>query len=311
MFRYLREPLLQFLVIGALIYSAYAIFGTPEETLDEGEIVIDAAMIGSISSSWEARMNRPPTLQELNNMIQQRLREEILYREAIAMGLGEGDPITRRRLAQKIEFLTKDVARLKEPDAGELEAYFADNIDDYREPDRITFTQVFVNPDKRGAATLDDAADLLEELKAQGEPSEETSDMGDRFMLQSYFPQKSELDVRRLMGSGFAVEVMTLEPGQWHGPVLSGYGVHLIYVHAFQAAPEPKYADVAQAVFDNWQEEQQTQFNESYYESLKNRYEIVIEDPPEGSVIVQAGSSSGEEGSAPAAADEAEEEPAS
>lgn len=278
--RLAREPLLQFLVIGACIYGAYAWFGAPDETAGEMTIVVDADRVQGFIDGWQGRFNRAPTEQELNGMIDQFIREDILYREAEAMGLGEDDPITRRRLAQKLEFLTRDVARLKTPAEGELEAYFEANQAAYREPDLITFSHVFIDPDQRDDATLDDAEALLAELEPLGEPDAETLQRGDRFMLQNYYPQKTALEVRKQFGTGFTDVVMELEPGQWHGPVLSGYGVHLVYVHAMQAAPPPVFADVEQAVFEDWQAEQQAQFNEDFFQSLKSRYQIVIEPAP-------------------------------
>ncbi len=213
-------------------------------------------------------------------MIGQFVREDILYREAVAMGLGEDDAITRRRMAQKLEFLTRDIARLREPAEGELEKYFEDNEELYRQPDLITFSHVFLDPDQREEATLDDAADLLVQLQAAGEPDSERLNAGDRFMLQSYYPRKSELDIRRQLGSGFSAAVMKLESGRWHGPILSGYGTHLVYVHALEVAPQPVFEDVRDDVFESWQEEQQEEFNAEYFESLKSRYEVVIEEPP-------------------------------
>ncbi len=98
-------------------------------------------------------------------------------------------------------------------------------------------------------------------------------------MLQSYYPRNSEIDIRRQFGGGFSAAVMRLEPGQWHGPVLSGYGTHLVYVHTLEVAPPPVFADVRDDVFENWQGAQQEKFNSQYFESLKSRYEIVIEKP--------------------------------
>jgi len=278
--RLAREPLLQFLVIGACIYGAYAWFGAADETAGEMTVVVDADRVQGFIDGWRSRYGRPPTEQELTGMIEQFIREDILYREAEAMGLGKDDPITRRRLAQKLEFLTKDVARLKTPDEGELEAYFEANAASYREPDLITFSHVFLDPDVREDATLDDAKALLAELEPLGEPDAEVLGRGDRFMLQSYYPQKTELEVRKQFGGGFTDVVMELAPGRWHGPVLSGYGVHLVYVHSLQQAPPPAFADVQQAVFEDWQAEQQAQFNEDFFQSLKSRYEIVVEPAP-------------------------------
>jgi hypothetical protein len=280
-----KEPLIQFLLIGACIYGAYAWFGVPDEDVVDNTIIVDAARIESFLGQWQKRWNRPPTQQELDGVINAFVREDILYRAALEMGLDQDDPITRRRMAQKLEFLTNDIALFKEPVPGELEQYFEDNQALYREPDLITFSQVFFDPDQREEATLDDAAEMLAQLEAVGEPDPATLGAGDRFMLQNYFSEASEFEVRRQMGSGFTDAVMQLEPERWHGPVLSGYGVHLVYVYRLAKAPAPLFADVQPRVLEDWQTEQQAEFNETFFESLKRRYEIVIADPPDGAVL--------------------------
>jgi peptidyl-prolyl cis-trans isomerase C len=272
-----REPLLQFFIIGLFIYGAYGLYGVSTDDVEANIIVVDENRIQAFTSSWQSRWKRLPTEQELNGLINQYIREDIFYREAVAMGLDKDDPITRRRLAQKLEFLSKDIAALKEPEQGELEQYFADNLNQYLTPDMVTFKHIFIDPDKRGDATLDEAALILAELQTVDSTDSDISMLGDRFMLQNYYSQQSELDIRKLFGSGFALAVMQLEEKQWHGPVLSGYGTHLVYIDTVDKAPTPKFEEVQEAVFQNWQMEQQEQFNQAYFESLKSRYEIVIE----------------------------------
>ncbi|MBT8440876.1 MAG: peptidyl-prolyl cis-trans isomerase, partial [Gammaproteobacteria bacterium] len=241
---FFKEPLVQFLLLGACIYGAYALFGTPDDEESQRTVYISEAQITNLSAMWEKRWNRPPTETELVGLVRAYMREDILYREAIAMGLDNDDHIIRRRLAQKLEFLTNDLVQMQEPSDEELTAYFEENTELFRAPDRVTFAHVFFNPDSRGDATLDDAAAALERLQAAGDPNGEVVEEGDRFMLQNYFVEASELDVRRAMGSGFADSVMQLESGVWHGPVLSGFGTHLVFVSEFEPAPPPELADV-------------------------------------------------------------------
>jgi len=279
------EPLVQFLIIGACIYGAYALFGTPEEDFRDTTIRVDANRIEAFIGQWEGRWNRPPTRQEIDGIIQQYVREDILYRQAVAMGLNEDDPITRRRMAQKLEFLTADLAMMKQPAEGELEQYFRDNQANYRAPDQISFSQVFFDPDARDEATLDDAAEVLVQLRSAGEPDAQTLEAGDRFMLQGYFPSVTEAEIGRTMGSGFSEAVMQLDPGQWHGPVLSGYGVHLVYVYDFLAAPPAVFEDVQATVLEDWHAVQREQFNADFFEALKNNYEIIIDEVPADRLI--------------------------
>ena len=235
LFQLLKEPLLQFLIIGAGIYGAYALFGTAEDDFRDTTILVDSNRINTMISQWERRWNRLPTRKEIDGLIEAYIREDVLYRQAVAMGLNEDDPITRRRMAQKLEFLTSDLSQMQQPREDELEQYFAENQASYRDPDRISFIQVFIDPDKRKDETLSDATKILEKLRSAGQPDAETLHAGDRLMLQNDFDSASERDIRRQLGSGFAEVVMELEAGLWHGPVLSGYGVHLVYVYEFVA----------------------------------------------------------------------------
>ena len=283
--RLFKEPLIQFLIIGAAIYGAYAMFATPEENFRDTLVHVDSNRINGFISEWEARWSRPPTREEIDGLIQSYIKEDVLYRQAVAMGLNEDDPITRRRMAQKLEFLTSDLAMMIQPAEGELERYFSDNSEAYRAPDRMTFSQVFFDPDSRGNSTLKDAAEALLELQAAGVPTEESMQVGDGFMLQSDFVSVTATEAARQMGSGFVEAVVQLEPGSWHGPVLSGYGVHLVYVYSYKKSPPAVFEEVQAAVLENWQLEQREQFNADFLRNLKERYEIVIDEVPADRIL--------------------------
>ena len=158
-------------------------FGTPEEDFRDTLVRVDSKRIDAFISEWESRWNRPPTREEINGLIQSYIKEDVLYRQAVEMGLNEDDPITRRRMAQKLEFLSSDLAMMVQPAKGELEQYFNDNSKAYRAPDLMTFGQVFFDPDSRGDSTLEDAADALLELQVAGLPTEESMQGGGRFYV--------------------------------------------------------------------------------------------------------------------------------
>ncbi len=300
--RLFTEPLIQFLIIGACIYGAYAWFGAPEENFRDTTVHVDSARINAFISEWESRWNRPPTREEVDGLIQSYIKEDVLYRQAVVMGLNEDDPITRRRMAQKLEFLTSDLAMMVQPQEGELEQYFSENSELYRAPDRMTFSQVFFDPDSRGNRTLEDAAEALAQLQAAGVPTEESMQMGDGFMLQSDFVSVTEAEASRQMGSGFVEAVVKLEPGAWHGPVLSGYGVHLVYMYDYQKSPPAIFEDVQAAVLENWQFEQREKFNADFLENLKARYEIVIDEIPADRILDTSKSKANNEAPSKAAA---------
>ncbi len=146
----LREPLLHFMFIGAVIYLLYGMFAEPVPEADVKTIVVTSGEIEWMQTAWQKRWNRPPTAEELDGLVQQYIRETVLYREALTMGLNQHDQVIRRRLAQKLEFLAKDLVALTPPTEQELQTYFEEHRERYQEPTRYTFTQVFIDPDKRG-----------------------------------------------------------------------------------------------------------------------------------------------------------------
>ncbi len=215
----------------------------------------------------------------MDGLVQQYVRETVLYREALTMGLNQHDPVIRRRLAQKLEFLAKDLVALTPPTEEELQAYFNEHRERYQEPARYTFTQVFVDPDKRGDSTLADAEAIKAGLIALGDSIEEAGALGDGLMLQSYYPEKDLLEVRKSLGSGFAEALVELAPGQWQGPVLSGYGVHLVFVSDVVQPPPPVFAEHRERVTQDWESDRSEELNERFYASLRDGYEVIVEDP--------------------------------
>ena len=274
-----REPLVHFLAIGAAIYLAFGAFAEPALKENDRTIVVSAAEVEWMQTSWKKRWNRPPTARELDGMIQQYIRETVLYREALTMGLNKHDQVIRRRLAQKLEFLAKDLVALTPPTEEELKAYFAKRQDRYQEPARYTFTQVFFDPDKRGDATLADAKRVKATLIGKGDAIEGAGALGDGFMLQNYYPEKDRAEIQKLFGRGFAKSLVALSPGQWHGPVLSGYGTHLVYVSHISQPPAPVFAELHERVAQDWKTDKSEELNEKFYANLRNRYTIVIEEP--------------------------------
>jgi peptidyl-prolyl cis-trans isomerase C len=275
-----REPLVHFLAIGAAIFVLYSFWGQKDNGENERAITITTGEITWLTQAWEKRWNRPPTDKERQGLVDQYLREMVLYREAMAMGLDRDDTVIRRRLAQKLEFLSQDLISPKPPTEDELKAYFKTHIDQYQAPDIITLSHVFIDPDLRGDSTLVDAESIKKQLQALKEPPKDIRAYGDMFMLQSYYPDRSEAELLKLFGGGFARSVFELEPKQWHGPVLSGYGTHLVYVHDLLEADPPVFAEVKEQVLQNWESDKREELNEQFVASIVSRYEITIEGIP-------------------------------
>ena len=276
--RFLKYPLVQFLLIGAVIYLAYAFFTQQVEETEETTIVIRSAEVAWMDAMWEKRMMRPATEEEREGMLKQQIQEMVFHREAIALGLDQNDPVIRRQLAMKLERMVQDLATGIEPTEEELKGYFEAHKADYLEPERLTLTQIFFDPDKRGDTTLSDAEAEKLKFQALENPLEAAQGQGDSFMLQSYYPERTEMDVAKVLGRGFAESAFDLTEGEWHGPILSGYGVHLVYVHSRLAPAEPQFTSIKDRVLQDYQVQQRLDAEEKYIESLLEKYEVVIEE---------------------------------
>lgn len=276
--KFLREPLVHFMFIGSLIYGLFGLFAEQEVEITDNTIVISATEIEVFKSSWQKRWNRLPTEKELDGLIQEYIRETVLYRQAISMGLDKNDRVIRRRLAQNMQFLVEDLATMLDPDEQTLQAWYKDNSKLFLEPPKYTFTQIFLDPDKRGDTTLDDATQIMLKLQAQTDPLKDISELGDGLMMQDYYPEKTPIEIQKQFGSGFTQSLLGLSPGEWHGPVLSGYGVHLVYIQNISEASTPPLASIIDQVKAEWMLEQRAQLNKNFYDKLISTYDIVIEE---------------------------------
>lgn len=273
-----REPLIHFLLIGAAIYALYGFYSGGGDDVDERMVTVTSGEIQSLADQFTRLWNRPPTEEELSGALRAHVRTQILYREAVAMGLDDGDMVIERRLAQKVEMLAQGLSTPSEPSDEVLAEWYAANPDPFRQPDRYSLRQIFFDPDKREASTLDDARAVLEELNGMEELPGNYNSYGDRFMLQSYYPNRSVLQLRKLFGGGFVDDVIQLEPGRWHGPVLSGYGAHLVFISAVFIAPQPDLDEVRDLVQEAWTAEQISEISERFIDGLVSRYEVIVEE---------------------------------
>jgi len=273
----LREPLLHFLLIGALLFGLSALTNKVS-TRGENVIKITQADIEQLQSLFQRQWQRSPTPQELQTLVDGLIREEVLYREALALGLDRNDTIVRRRMAQKIEFLVGDTAVPAEPDDAALAAYYEKNKERYREPARLTFRHIYFSTDKRSERAEKDAADTLRRLRASKQATRRTAELGDRFMLADQYVQKGTDELAREFGETFAEGIAKAPVRQWHGPIISGYGLHLVYVSERTDAQIAPLADVRDRVAADWLIDQRQEANERVFERLRSRYEIVVDE---------------------------------
>lgn len=276
--KFLREPLIQFLFLGGLIYLAYGLLAPQTEEDTSRKITVDNAKVLWLQSSWKKRWNRLPTKEEMDGLIEQYIKETVLYNEALKMGLDKNDGVIRRRLAQQVEFLAKDLVAYTPPTQEELKKYYDEHQEKYRPDTRYSFAQIYYNPDKRGNTTLDDLEKLKEQLKQQGSMLQDLSNLSDNFMLDYYYEASTEFEIQKNFGKGFTQEVIKLEPGKWHGVIPSGYGAHLVYMKEIVRPPLPPFAQLKEHVLQDWTSQKQEELNEQFYLALKSYYTIVVED---------------------------------
>jgi hypothetical protein len=275
----LREPLVHFLVLGLGLFLLFGIVGDSDDA-PTGRIEVSAARIAQLNEIFTRTSQRPPTEQELEGLIEDHIREEVYYREALAMGLDRDDTIVRRRLRQKLEFLTDDLVAAVDPAEEQLETYLSEHADAFRVPSRLSFRQIYFNQDRRGEQVTRDAESLLARLN--GADSEvDTAGFGDSLMLPGKYDQISEIDVARDFGSGFAVALAELPVGRWSGPVESGFGLHVVRIRERKPGSLPPLAEVREAVEREWRHARRKEVGEAFYRTLRERYVISVESPEE------------------------------
>ncbi len=275
--RWIRDPLVQFIALGVVLFLAWAAASDLFAVDESRRIVMGEADIELLADGWQRQWQRPPTTEELQALVDARVREEVLYREAQAMGLDVNDVVVRRRMVQKMELLSQDLALLVDPTDQELQAFFAENRDDYLVPPRISFSHVYFNVDQRGAAVESDARRVLSELESADPPPVSAPELGDRFMLPYDYRLQAPSEIQRSFGSGFADDLLDLEPG-WHGPIGSGYGLHLVNITERVESRVPEYEEVRDRLVNDFNRVRRDRANEALYEGLSEGYEIEIDD---------------------------------
>jgi hypothetical protein len=283
--RLVREPLFHFLLSGTALFLLFR-FANSGYQATPGEILVTNGTIEHLAATFARTWKRPPTQGELDGLIDDYIREEVFYREATALGLDHDDTIIRRRLRQKMEFIADDIAALAEPSDGELRSYFEQHASTYRQPNRYSFRQVYLDPTRHGENLRQEVEHLLA-LLADGGTRLDPADLGDRLMLPSEFHSISQGDVGASFGEEFATQLEGLPLGQWQGPVPSGYGVHLVLLEARSAGAVPQFEEVREAVQRDWANARRTQAINDLFRDRVRQYRVRIEKPVGGMAQVR------------------------
>lgn len=271
-----REPLIHFLLLGAVIFGAFKFISS--ETIEPGKILITQGRIESLEIAFSRTWRRPPTASELEGLIRDYVREEVFAREAIALGLDKDDTIIRRRLRQKLEFVSEDFAAHADPTEEQLRAYLKAHADAFRGDRRFTFRQVYLNPQQRGKNLHRDASQLIAQLRRSGGQTD-ISALGDSLLLENEFNGIVAAEVVKQFGEQFVATLGELPVGQWEGPIESGFGVHLVLMTERTDGSMPALEDVRAAVRREWINTRRLEANEKFYGTLLQRYTVTIERP--------------------------------
>jgi len=267
----LKEPLLHFLLIGLLLFLLYGKVAPPSS--DGNRITVDQAAIASLASQFQATWSRPPAPEELRGLADSYVRDEILYREGLALGLDKDDPVIKRRIRQKLEVLVEEEGKTGAPTDAELGAYLGKNADAFRMPPVLTFDQVLFDPADYGNQLDSALSAAMVALKGGALPESQG-----RGSLLPVHLEKQPLDmVARDFGEEFAKAMESVPVGEWSGPVRSGFGAHLVRVSEREPGYLPSLDQARQAVTREWENDRRKAALETNYARLRKDYDVVIE----------------------------------
>ena len=281
----LREPLLHFLLIGAALFLVFDQVGDPVEI--DNRIVVSQADLDILANDWLRRTGRPPSPQQVEQQLRQYIREQVLSREAVNLGLDRDDVIIRRRLAQKMQFLFDDLGQVPDPTDADLNVFMSIHVERFTLPATLSFKHIFLDPDSRGEAIQDQAKQLISRLQ-ESNAVVDTSELGDPILLPLQFDNQTRLQISNLLGDEFAGQVYSLPVNRWSGPVVSGYGMHLVYLYSRTVARVQPLAEVRQSVVRQWQTVKQQELNDLFYQGIQQRYQIILDDDIAQELVMEA-----------------------
>jgi hypothetical protein len=274
------EPLVHFLLIGLILFGVYTWMQRGRTNNGNYQITLTLDDLRQLDVSFVSQWHRQPTQAEFTGLVEGFIRQEILYREGLAMGLDKDDTIVKRRMAQKMEFLSEDVAAAHEPTSEELRNWYANNSQKFALADRATFRHLFFGFDRRGQNAQSDALSALSKLVAKPEDSPLGKQLADPFMFQDYYGDRAPDQLAKEFGPAFAIGLYKLKPGSWQGPIESGYGWHLVWIESTTPGRVPAFEEVEPDVKTAWLADQKAIEWRKAYEKMRAKYEVVVPQPP-------------------------------
>jgi parvulin-like peptidyl-prolyl isomerase len=272
-----RHPAFHIIVLGALIAAAILVLrGAPTGEASR-RVVVTGSDLLQLRAGFVRTWQRQPTDVELRGLVEQHIRQEVLYREALARGYDRDDPVVRQAMQQKMEFLAAAQGGQGPPSDDEIEAYFALRREKYRLPAVVSLEQVYVNPERGEGAAEQRAAELRDRLEREDPGPDELAALGDGIMLRPVYDNATEVELASVFGRDFADAVVALEPGSWQGPVRSGYGLHLVKITRRQDGRVPSWTQVRASVVRDMEYEAANAAKEQLYQEIAQTYRIVTD----------------------------------
>ena len=275
--KFVREPLVHFIALGALGFLLFH-FNANRDAPQDGKIVVTPGKVEQLATGFSRTWQRSPTQHELDGLVEDHIREEVLYREALAMGLDKDDTIVRRRMRQKFEFLTEDASAAALPTDQDLQSWLDKHPDKFRVEPAIAFSQVYFNTSRRGESASAAAAKAHARLNRAGK-NIAPPELGDPTMLSHELPPTRVDEVASVFGKEFAQQIAQLEPGRWAGPVQSSYGWHLVYVSERTEGRSRPLSEVREGVQREWLTARRKEIVDATYSKLREKYAVVVEGP--------------------------------
>jgi parvulin-like peptidyl-prolyl isomerase len=265
--RILREPIVLFLLFGAVLFIIYE-WTTAYYESKNRKITVTEGQIQLLNETFTKTWNREPTEQELDALIENFIKDEIFYKEAVTLGLDKSDVAVKRRLRQIMEMMMDDMATVY-PSEDQLKQYLAENPEKFRQDPAISFRHIYFSTDNR-----ETALEVLGKLK-DTLPVDESSFEG-LALIPNEFSEESYRSVERLFGKSFTEEVFILKPGIWQGPVESAYGYHLVYISELTQGFVPELSEIWDEVEREWSMERRTQVKDQQYQKIKEKYTVTF-----------------------------------
>jgi hypothetical protein len=278
---WIREPLLHFLLIGVVLFLLYGWRGNSasgpvgQAGTPMAQIIVTADALDQMNNLFAKTWQRPPTVEEQKGLIEDFVRNEIYYREALAIGLDRDDEVLKRRLRQRMEFIYEDINSWADPADEDLTAFMEKHREKYLTDPQVSFRQVYVSPSKRGKSAESDARQVLARLTQGTDPGS----VGDPTLLQPEVPLSPLWDIRKQFGDEFGRSLLDLKPEAWTGPIRSGFGLHLVFVRERLHGRLPDLNEARETLKRDWMAERQKQLKDAAYAKIRERYAVTVERP--------------------------------